>query len=40
MRLLTKQMAEREDITEQLKAQDQMLWVQLFVKTISPTPLG
>ena len=26
--LLTKQMAEREDVTEQLKAQDQMLWVQ------------
>ena len=26
--LLTKQMAEREEITEQLKAQDQMLWVQ------------
>ena len=26
--LLTKQMAEREGITEQLKAQDQMLWVQ------------
>ena len=25
--LLTKQMAEREEITEQLKAQDQMLWV-------------
>lgn len=28
MFLLTKQMAEREDVTEQLKAQDQMLWVQ------------
>ncbi len=28
MLLLTKQMAEREGITEQLKAQDQMLWVQ------------
>ena len=26
--LLTKQIAEREEITEQLKAQDQMLWVQ------------
>ena len=26
--LLTKQMAEREGVTEQLKAQDQMLWVQ------------
>ncbi len=26
--LLAKQMAEREDVTEQLKAQDQMLWVQ------------
>ncbi len=26
--LLTKQMAERGDVTEQLKAQDQMLWVQ------------
>ena len=26
--LLTKQMAEREGITEQLKAQDQMMWVQ------------
>ena len=25
---LVKQMAEREDVTEQLKAQDQMLWVQ------------
>ena len=25
---LTKQMAEREGVTEQLKAQDQMLWVQ------------
>ena len=28
MLLLTKQMAELEEITEQLKAQDQMLWVQ------------
>ena len=28
MLLLTKQMAEREDVTEQLKARDQMLWVQ------------
>ena len=28
MLLLTKQMAEREGLTEQLKAQDQMLWVQ------------
>ena len=28
MLLLTKQMAEREGITEQLKARDQMLWVQ------------
>ena len=28
MILLTKQMAEREGVTEQLKAQDQMLWVQ------------
>ena len=26
--LLSKQMAEREGVTEQLKAQDQMLWVQ------------
>ena len=26
--LLTKQMAEREGVTEQLKAQDQILWVQ------------
>lgn len=26
--MLTKQMAVREDVTEQLKAQDQMLWVQ------------
>ena len=26
--LLAKQMAEREGVTEQLKAQDQMLWVQ------------
>ena len=28
MRLLIMQMAEREGVTEQLKAQDQMLWVQ------------
>ena len=28
MLLLTQQMAEREGVTEQLKAQDQMLWVQ------------
>lgn len=28
MLLLTKQMAEREGVTEKLKAQDQMLWVQ------------
>ena len=28
MLLLTKQMAVREGVTEQLKAQDQMLWVQ------------
>ena len=28
MLLLTKQMAEREGVSEQLKAQDQMLWVQ------------
>ena len=28
MPLLMKQMAEREGVTEQLKAQDQMLWVQ------------
>ena len=28
MLLLTKQMAEREGVIEQLKAQDQMLWVQ------------
>ena len=27
MLLLTKQMAEREGVTEQLKAQDQMLWM-------------
>lgn len=26
--LLVEQMAEREEVTEQLKAQDQMLWVQ------------
>ena len=32
MLLLTKQMAEREDVTEQLKAQDQMLWVQRMNK--------
>ena len=25
---LVKQMAEREGVTEQLKAQDQMLWIQ------------
>ena len=28
MLLLTKQIAKREGVTEQLKAQDQMLWVQ------------
>ena len=28
MLLLIKQRAEREGVTEQLKAQDQMLWVQ------------
>lgn len=28
MLLLTKQMAEREGVTEQLKARDQMLWVR------------
>ena len=28
--LLTEQMAEREGVTEQLKAQNQMLWVQLM----------
>ena len=28
MLLLTRQMAERDGVTEQLKAQDQMLWVQ------------
>ena len=28
MLLLTKQMADREGVTEQLKAQDPMLWVQ------------
>ena len=28
MLLLTKQMADREGVTEQLKAHDQMLWVQ------------
>ncbi len=30
MLLLTKQMAECEGVTEQLKAQDQMLWVRLM----------
>jgi len=30
MLLLTKQLAEREGVTEQIKAQDQMLWVQLM----------
>ena len=30
MLLLTKQMAVREGVTEQLKAQDQMLWMQLM----------
>ncbi len=30
MLMLTKQMAEREGVTEQLKAQDQMLWVQFM----------
>ena len=30
MLLLTKQMAEREGVTERLKVQDQMLWVQLM----------
>ena len=30
MLLLTKQMAEREGVIEQLKAQNQMLWVQLM----------
>ena len=30
MLLLTKQMAEREGVKEQIKAQDQMLWVQLM----------
>ena len=30
MLLLTKQMTEREGVTELLKAQDQMLWVQLM----------
>ena len=29
---LTRQMAEREGVTEQLKAQDQMLWVQRMNK--------
>ena len=33
MLLLTKQMAEREGVTEQLKAQDQMLWVQRMSAT-------
>ena len=28
MRQVVKQMTEREGVTEQLKAQDQMLWVQ------------
>ena len=28
MLLLTRQLSEREGVTEQLKAQDQMLWVQ------------
>ena len=28
MLLLTKQIAERESVTEQLKAQNQMLWVR------------
>lgn len=28
MRLLITQMAEREGVTEQIKTQDQMLWVQ------------
>lgn len=28
MLFLTKQMAEREDVTEQFKTQDQMLWIQ------------
>ena len=28
MLLLIKQMAKREGVTEQLKAQDEMLWVQ------------
>ena len=28
MELLSRQMAEREDVTERLKAEDQMLWVQ------------
>ena len=30
MLLLTKQMAEREGVTEKLKSQDQMLWVRLM----------
>ena len=30
MLLLTKQMAECEGVTEQLKAQNQMLWVRLM----------
>ncbi len=30
MLLLTKQMAEREGVIEQLKAQNHMLWVQLM----------
>lgn len=28
MLFLTKQMAEREDVAEQFKTQDQMLWIQ------------
>ena len=31
MLLLTRQLAEREGVTEQLKAQDQMLWVQRII---------
>ena len=33
MLLLTKHMAEREGVTEQLKARDQMLWVQRMSAT-------
>ena len=33
MLLLTRQMAECEDVTEQLKAQNQMLWVQRMSAT-------